>query len=67
MVYTAVVDLDADGQVDLLTVSLNPRPVEGGDDIGERDADDCYTLGVHWMRPGPVVGECEGVRVCGVY
>lgn len=55
VVYSVVVDLDADGQVDLVTVSSEPRHVEG--DVGERDTEDCYSLGVHWMRPGPVVSE----------
>lgn len=57
VVYSVVVDLDGDGQVDLITVSTEPRQVEGGDDVGERDTEGCYTLGAHWMRPGPVVSE----------
>ena len=57
VVYTAIADLDADGQVDLLTLSLRESQVE---DIGERYGGSCFTLGVYWMRPQrgkPVVGE----------
>lgn len=39
------VDLDADGQVDLLALSWE-REGGGG---GEGQGTDCYTLGVYWM------------------
>ena len=46
MVHAVAVDLDADGQVDLLTLTR-----EGGR---------CHSVSVHWMKPhsgGPAIGE----------
>ena len=51
--HTLAVDLDADGQVDLLTLSAG-RGEEGEEEEG------CHVMAVHWMRPqreGPVIGE----------
>ena len=61
VVYTAAVDLDANGQVDLLTLSEGRR--------GGREEESCYTLGVHWLRAEdglPVVGRWRilSVHVC---
>ena len=65
VVYTAAVDLDANGQVDLLT--LSEEGGEGGEGGGrEGEGGNCYTLGVYWLSAEdglPVVGEVETMHV----
>lgn len=50
MVHTEAVDVDADGQVDLLTLSR------------EDEVERCHSMMVHWVHPhtgGPVIGEAS--------
>ena len=53
------VDLDADGQVDLVTLSREEEEGEDGGREGE-DRRRCHSMTVYWMKPqtgGPAVGE----------